>query len=151
MIGFFKRFSKNPTEMVTDTPIPEVAQCDCERQECKILIVCKGAAFSDSIADYAIDMAQKTRSSLVALNLDESGKQFDDFCSKAKQSIQEFSCKAMEAGLGFAHEVRQGNEEAVVSELYSQDPQFRYIMDDAPDICKRGTIPVYTRATLHAK
>lgn len=152
MIAFFKRLTNSRPEVVTDTMTPETARCDCERQQCKILIVSKGQSFSQDVADYAINMAKKTRSAIVALSLDESGRHFDDFCAKAKDNINDFSCKAADAGLSFCHEIRQGEEETVVSQLYSQDPQFRYIMDDSVSVCKhRSTIPVYTRATMRAK
>ena len=152
MIALFKRLTNGRSETVTDTMPPVTARCDCERSQCKILVVCKGQSFSQDVADYAINMAQKTRSSLVALSLDESGHRFDEFQAKAKDNIGYFSAKAADAGLSFCHEIRQGQEETVVSQLYSQDPQFRYVMDDTAGCSRnRSAIPVYPRPTLRAK
>lgn len=150
MKAFFKRFAGNRKETVTDTPLATEAVCR-DRQECKILIVCRGQAFSRGIADYAVSMAAKTRSSLVALNLDESGRDFKAFSDQARKNIEYFSCKAADAGLAFSHEVRQGDEDTVVAQMHEQD-QFRYVMDDSAIVSQnRTTIPVYTRATLRAK
>ena len=151
MKAFFKRIAGNRECAVADTPIVTEAP-RCERQQCKILVVCKGHAFSPSIADYAINMAKRTRSSLVALSLDESGRDFDGFCSEAQRKIEYFSCKAEKAGLNFSHEIRQGKEDAVVAQMHERDPQFKYVMDDSAVVSKSSrAIPVYTRATLRAK
>lgn len=150
MKAFFKRFATTRKEPVAATPTVEAA-VRCERPQCKILVVCKGYSFSRGIADYAISMASKTRSSLVALNLDESGRDFPGFSREAEKNIEYFSCKAAEAGLAFSHEVRQGDEETVVAQMHEKDP-FRYVMDDSAVASKnRSSIPVYTRATLRAK
>jgi len=151
MKSFFKRLTRKEKESVTDTPIATV-QCDCEKDQCKILIVCRGEAFSRSVADYAVSMARKTRSSLVALNVDESGRDFTGFLEESKRNIDYFSCRAAEAGLGFCHEIRQGDEESVVASMHAEDPGLRYVMDDSAVVCKnQKSIPVYTRATLRAK
>ena len=154
MKAFFKRLSGNRTKTVSNSNmVMDNAVSECEQdQQCKILIVCKGEAFSRSIADYAINMAKKTRSSLVALNLDESGKDFQSFSCEARTNIEYFSCKAADAGLGFCHEIRQGEQDAVVEQMHVNDPQFRYVMDDTA-VVRNNTrsIPVYTRATLRAK
>ncbi len=154
MKAFFKRLSGGRKQRVSAAPrAAKAAVCSCEeRRECRILIVCKGKAFSRVTADYAVTMAQKTRSSLVALNLDESGRDFEGFCNEAKRNIEYFSCRAKDAGLGFSHEVRKGAEDAVVAQLHENDPSFRYVMDDSAGLCRnRSVIPVYTRATLRAK
>jgi len=123
-----------------------------EKTQYKILVVCKDRKFSRSIADYAVDMARKTHSSLVAVNVDESGWDFEGFRSQAKRDIEYFSHKASDAGLCFRHEVRQGDESAVVAHMHEQDPGFRYVMDDSAAVCKnRSRIPVYTRAVLRTK
>ncbi|SKA87597.1 hypothetical protein SAMN02745704_02057 [Paucidesulfovibrio gracilis DSM 16080] len=150
MKTFFKRFGRNRKEMVTEAPLTTEA-VRCDQPECKILVVCRGRSFSRGIADYAISMASKTRSSLVALNLDESGRDFAAFSDEARKNIEYFSCKASDAGLNFSHEVRQGKEGTVVAQLHEKEP-FRYVMDDSAAVCQsRSTIPVYTRATLQAK
>jgi len=151
MKAFFKRFSRTREAAATDIP-PMQDPCQCEQEQCKILIVCKGNSFSQGIADYAITMAKKTRTSLVALNLDETGRDFAGFRAQAERNIANFSTMASNAGLAFEHEVRQGDEDSVVSQMHKTDPQFRYVMDDSVVICKnKTTIPVYTRATLRAK
>jgi hypothetical protein len=158
MKTFFKRISGNRRKSVTPAPAAAAtasaaADCVCgERQQCKILIVSKGQEFSRGIADYAVDMACKTRSSLVALNIDESGKDFDGFRSQAQRNIEYFNAKAANAGLAFSHEIQQGDENAIVARMHEKDPSFRYVMDDSAAVCKnRRSIPVYTRATLRAK
>ncbi|OIQ52259.1 hypothetical protein BerOc1_00733 [Pseudodesulfovibrio hydrargyri] len=159
MKTFFKRISGNHSQTVIPAPAAATAaasaaaDCVCnERQQCKILIVCKGQEFSRGIADYAVDMACKTRSSLVALNIDESGKDFDGFRSQAQRNIEYFNARAADAGLAFSHEIQQGDENAIVARMHEKDPSFRYVMDDSAAVCKnRRSIPVYTRATLRAK
>ncbi len=151
MKAFFKRIAGTRRETVT--PAPSTVEPTCrDRQECKILCVCKGQEFSRSIADYAVDMAKRTRSSLVALNIDESGRDFEGFTSMARQNIEYFNCKAADAGLSFCHEIRQGDESSVVKHMHEKDPSFRYVMDDSASVSRgRSSIPVYTRATLRAK
>ena len=151
MKAFFQRFtSKRNQTVAAPSSVSETTRC--ERRQCKILIVCKGYAFSRGVADYAINMAKKTRSSLVALNVDESGRDFDGFRNQAKRNIEYFSCRAADAGLSFSHEIRQGAEDTVVAQMHEKDPLFKYVMDDTAVVCKsRSSIPVYTRATLQAK
>lgn len=153
MKAFFNRLSGNSKKTVPNsTIVMDNAVCACQQdQQCKILIVCKGEAFSRSVADYAVNMAKKTRSSLVALSLDESGKDFQTFSCQAKDNIKYFSCKAADAGLGFCHEIRQGAQDDVVEQMHASDPQFRYVMDDTAVVRNTRSIPVYTRATLRAK
>jgi len=159
MKTFFKRIAGNRRKTVTPASAAATAtasaaaDCVCnEKQQCKILIVCKGQEFSQGIADYAVDMACKTRSSLVALNIDESGRDFDGFRSQAERNIEYFNAKAAHAGLAFSHEIQQGDENSIVARMHEQDPSFRYVMDDSAAVCKdRRSIPVYTRATLRAK
>lgn len=150
MKSFFKRFAGSRKETVTETVLATEA-VRCDQPECKILVICRGQSFSRGIADYAVSMAAKTRSSLVALNLDESGRDFKAFSDEANKNIEYFSRRAKDAGLAFSHEVHQGKEEAVVAKMHEKD-QFRYVMDDSAVVCQsRSTIPVYTRATLQAK
>jgi hypothetical protein len=154
MKAFFKRITGARRNTATPAPVAAAAaKCACgEKQQCKILIVSKGREFSRGIADYAVDMACKTRSSLVALNIDESGKDFNGFSDQARRNIEYFNAKAADAGLTFRHEIRQGDESSVVARMHEQDPSFRYVMDDSAAVCKnRSSIPVYTRATLRAK
>lgn len=151
MKAFFKRLAGSRNTAAVETTTVSKATCG-EREQCKILIVCKGYAFSRGIADYAINMAKKTRSSLVALNIDELGRDFTGFQDKAKKEIEYFSCRAADAGIAFEHEIRQGDEATVVDQIHESDPRFRYVMDDTAVVCKsRGSIPVYTRATMRAK
>ncbi len=117
----------------------------------KILVVSKGAAFSGSVVSYAIGMAAKTQSSLVALNLDEHGSDFKNFCDKSEENIADFSGQAKEAGLLFAHIVKSGKEDAVVAELHCEDCGYRYVMEDVADRKTNTAIPVYTRAMLRVK
>lgn len=156
MKAFFQRITGARRQSATPAPPAPAAAAagrDCrERQQCKILIVCKGQAFSQGIADYAVDMACKTRSSLVALNIDESGRDFAGFRSQAERNIEYFNKKAADAGLAFRHEIQQGDENAIVARMHEKDPSFRYVMDDSAAVCKnRRSIPVYTRATLRAR
>ncbi len=154
MKTFFKRITGTRRQSVTPAPaVVAAAGCGCrERQQCKILIVSKGQEFSRGIADYAVDMACKTRSSLVALNIDESGRDFAGFRSQAERNIEYFNKKAADAGLTFRHEIQQGDENAIVARMHEKDPSFRYVMDDSAAVCKnRSSIPVYTRATLRAR
>jgi hypothetical protein len=155
MKAFFKRITGTRRKTATPAPAAATAAAECvcgEKRQCKILIVCKGQEFSRGIADYAVDMACKTRSSLVALNIDESGRDFDGFRRQAERNIEYFNAKAADAGLTFSHEIHQGDENAIVARMHEQDPSFRYVMDDSAAVCKnRSSIPVYTRATLRAK
>ncbi|WP_421899487.1 hypothetical protein [Maridesulfovibrio sp.] len=127
--------------------VNDLSECTCSGG--KILVVSKGAAFSGSVVNYAVEMAARTKSSLIALNLDELGSNFTDFCSQSQENISHFSTKAEEAGLCFAHLVKQGAEDSVVAELHNQDEELRYVMEDVVRNPNAGpTIPVYTRATL---
>ncbi|MEF2229601.1 MAG: universal stress protein [Pseudodesulfovibrio sp.] len=151
MKALFKRISGNRSETASDTSASQAAP-RADRPQYKILVVCKGCAFSRGVVDYAVNIAKKTRSSLVALNIDESGRDFAGFNDEAKRNIEYFSCKAAGAELAFSHEIQQGDENSVVARMHEKDPQFRYVMNDTAAAGKsRGSIPVYTRATLHAK
>ncbi|WP_319777098.1 hypothetical protein [Maridesulfovibrio sp.] len=127
--------------------VNNLSECTCEGG--KILVVSKGAAFSGKVVNYAVEMAARTQSSLIALNLDERGSDFNNFCSQSEENISHFSAKAEEAGLLFAHVVKQGAEDSVVAELHNQDKKLRYVMEDvARNKSASAAIPVYTRATL---
>ncbi|WP_432734877.1 hypothetical protein [Maridesulfovibrio sp. FT414] len=118
----------------------------------KILVVSKGSAFSGNVVNYAIEMAARTRSSLVALNLDEQGADFDNFRTRSQENVSSFSSKAQEAGLLFAHVVKQGAEDSVVADLHSEDGNVRYVMEDVASHRATGrAVPVYTRAMLRVK
>ncbi|WP_320171162.1 hypothetical protein [Maridesulfovibrio sp.] len=118
----------------------------------KILVVSKGAAFSGKVVSYAVEMAARTKSSLVALNLDEQGSDFGNFCSQSEENISDFSSKAKEAGLLFAHVVKHGKEDSVVADLHEQDGNLRFVMEDVATSKSAGrAIPVYTRAMLRVK
>jgi hypothetical protein len=139
-----------------ETPIKQEQEVTktttCNHPGCKILVVCKGDTFSRTIVDYAVSMAAKTKSGLIALNLNEKGHDFPAFCAKAEQNISEFSCKATEAGLQFSHMVRHGAENHVVAQLHAENAGLRYVMDDiVSSTSKAQTIPVYTRATIRAR
>ncbi|WP_022663395.1 hypothetical protein [Paucidesulfovibrio longus] len=122
------------------------------RAACKILVVSKGTSFSNEVMEYAIDMASKTRSSLVALNLDENGHNFSQFENTCASNIDGFSCRAAEAGLRFNHLVRSGAEDHVVADLHKEDSEFRYVMNDVvSESSTSRSIPVYTRATLRVR
>ena len=149
MKTLFKRISGNRSETATQTSA--TTESRPERPQYKILVVCKGCNFSQGVIDYAVNIAKKTRSSLVALNIDETGRDFDGFSSEAKRNIEYFTCKAAGAELSFSHVIQQGDENSVVARMHEKDPQFRYVMNDTAAAGKRGSIPVYTRATLHAK
>ncbi|MFW5490265.1 MAG: universal stress protein [Desulfovibrio sp.] len=153
MKTFFQRFTRGNSPTTNTALAEDVCKTQrAERPQCKILVVCKGNEFSSGVINYAIDMACKTRSALVALNLDEKGTSYDEFQVTARTNIQRFETKANAAGLHFAHEVRQGAEAKVIDEMYQADATFRYVMDDAAAVCKnKKVIPVYTRATLRAK
>lgn len=134
------------------TRAAQVQAAATQRAACKILVVSKGTSFSKEVMDYAIDMASKTRSCLVALNLDESGANFSQFETSCASNINGFSCRAAEAGLRFDHLVRSGAEDNVVADLHDQDAAFRYVMNDVVSESARSrSIPVYTRATLRAR
>ncbi|CCO25525.1 hypothetical protein [Maridesulfovibrio hydrothermalis] len=122
------------------------------RPGCKILVVSKGNSFSGNVVNYAVEMAAKTRSSLVALNLDEQGTNFSEFQAESKDNISSFSAKANEAGLLFAHIVKKGAEDSVVAELHCKDSEFRYVMEDvATTKSTKQAIPVYAHAMLRVK
>lgn len=153
MKTFFQRFTRN-TSTVANAALAEDTETAerAERPQCKILVVCKGMEFSSGVIDYAINMAARTRSSLVALNLDEGGRGFERFRAEAQNNIGRFETKAKAAGLLFKHEVRRGSEDTVIDAMYREDDTFRYVMDDTAAVCRnRRVIPVYTRATLRAK
>ncbi len=154
LVGFIRSmWAKNSkTATVQTTTKTAVTSSPETCKECKILILCKGCTFSKDVIDYAIDMASRTRSSLVALNLDETGANFSKFRAESENNVASFSCKAAEAGLNFAHVVEQGAEDLVVERLHSQDESFRYVMDDVVSTTTpKQPIPVYSRAMLRAK
>lgn len=138
----------SPAEATCAATIPTEEKC----LDQKILVVCKGAEFSGNVMDYAVDMAAKTKCGLVALNLDERGHDFTNFCTESEKNISSFSAKAEQAGLTFNHVVRHGAEDSVVAELHCADNSFRYVMEDiAAHTSTDRIIPVYTRATLRVK
>merc|ERR1711879_163017 len=111
--NFIKRMMRTKEEgpTVSNEAKQTTPSTNATRNDCKILILCKGCTFSEDMMEYAIDMAAKTKSSLVALNLDEQGTNFSSFCSESEKNICNFSDKATKAGLSFAHVVEQGAED----------------------------------------
>jgi high-affinity K+ transport system ATPase subunit B len=102
--------------------------------------------------DYSINLATKTRSSLVALSLDERGSNFTQFSEESVKNFTNFSSMVAKAGLQFEHVVKQGAESSVVAKLYDSDEAFRYVLDDIGTTrSKKQVIPVYTRATMRTR
>ena len=101
--------------------------------------------------DYAANMAARTQSEIVALNLDEKGIDFDQFRQQASANVAGFAQKAQDLGLKFSHLVMHGQEENVLDTLYAKDAGYRYVMDDLPALTgKTRSIPVYSRVSLRA-
>jgi len=157
--GFFlktiiKRLCAKKPEDSASQSLTETAPCESKAvcTDCKILIVCKGSTFSQNVMDYSINLATKTRSNLVALNLDERGSGFKGFREESVNNVTNFCSMATEAGLQFEHIVEQGAESSVVAKLYDSDPAFRYVLDDVDGtMSKKQIIPVYTRATMRTR
>jgi hypothetical protein len=151
-INPFRSKSREETPINQEQTVTSKPTTSSDSSGCKILVVCKGDTFSQTVVDYAVSMAAKTGSGLIALNLNERGHDFSGFCSKSEQNVAEFSCKASEAGILFDHLVRQGAENHVVAQLHAENAGLRYVMDDIASASPSSqVIPVYTRATIRAR
>jgi len=158
MRSFFSRFRKD-SKAIEPCAANAEAMCKqacCEDGPCevcsKILVVCKCTAFSEEMIHYASSMAARTRSDIVALNLDEKEHDFDRFSKQAYKDIHCFARKAETQGVGFSHIVAHGQEEQVLDTLYAKDAGYRYVMDDMPALKgKTHSIPVYSRTPLRVR
>jgi len=155
-VGLFRRLGFGRKSGDRKPSAPGEQSCVAPRIErsgsCKILVLTKNPIFSEAIMNYAVEMASKTATAIVALNLDEHGHSFAKFQDQANEDIGRFQRKATDLGLHFSHMVAHGAEDQVVAKLHAADPHFRYVMNDmAADASPRRSFPVYTRATLRAK
>ncbi len=101
---------------------------------------------------YAVTMASRTKSEIVALSLDEKENDFKQFSAQCTQNIGKFSQEAKKMGLQFSHLVSHGQEDKVLDTLYAKDSGYRYVMDDMPALMgKKHSIPVYSRVSLRVK
>jgi hypothetical protein len=105
-------------ELVDDRPIT------IDRQ-LKLLVVGNEASFSDSIIDYAIEMAKRMSYDILALNTApftcdtfnlfsyHQKKLCNDFRDMARENVSSFKEKALESGLKFKHIIMfEGVDEA---------------------------------------
>lgn len=148
----FRKSAVKNAEQVTETCTCVDKAGETSYDTCKILVVSNESSFSREIISYAVSMAAKTDSSIVALNIYDHGDDFSGYEAESCRRIETFSSAASELGLDFAHLVEHGKEDSVVAKLHAKDPNYRYVINDVPrEKTGATTFPVYTRATMRAK
>lgn len=140
-------------EAPTSTPVSTFAEKTViQSGGGKILVLCKGPAFSEGLVADTLRMAAKAGMSIVALNLYEHGNEFPEFQRQAKSNIEGFQRKAQAAGLDFTQMVAKGPEALTMTRLLASGFRFRHLMvDTTRPAAARSAAPVYTRATLRAE
>ena len=109
----------------------------------RLVVVGRGAVFSDKIIDYALEMAKRMDYEIVAVSAapllachtltilhHHRDKVCADFEEQAKESIEEFRTKAKELDVGFTHVIKYHRTQKVLHELKRELGGFEFIVSE---------------------
>ncbi len=102
-----------------------------------IVVVGSPSAFSDELMTYALDMAGRLKSSILALNLN---------AQKSDEYAAEFRNAAQGKDIPFSHLVCAGQQDQVVEALSRKHPNLQYVMSEPRPTAR--AIPVYCPAPV---
>jgi len=112
-----------------------------EEETRKLVVVGKESQFSNEIIDYAIDMAERMKYEIVALNTaplscetfqksTSKDKIFMDFQMLAEQSARPFRKEAQRRGISFTHVVKFSESYEVLAELRKEIGEFEFVVSE---------------------
>lgn len=126
-----------------------------------ILVAANGDSFSETLNNYALDMAKRLDYEILALNVSEpfSGaeeqrkKEEEAFRESCKCSVQKMQENAEKIGVSVSGLIEWGHLDDVVARLHTQYPGMRYVLTEPdPDIVQtnkgRTEIPVFDLGSL---
>lgn len=128
-----------------------------------ILVIGREDRFSELLAEYSLDMAQRLGFEILAVNTsdaplalaaakrEEATAIFRDNCKANVAALRE---KAVEKGIQFGHLVEIGGQDAVVEKLHAEYPGMRYVLTEPdPEVAQimngRVAIPVFNLGRYH--
>ncbi len=122
----------------------------------KILVVGKEAGFSETLADYAIEMAERMNYEIVALNVIPMGKRLASFLhdkikeelqTKTEDAAEAFKTKALEKNIPFSHTIRFGETDRMIKALNGEFKRISFILSEPEHVpdgdSTREIIPVF--------
>lgn len=104
-----------------------------------ILVLNKGTVYSEVLMKYAIEMAQRLNTRILALNIMEvpsgltreaSEATTRNFEKRVNQHIKRFAEKAEAKGIELDHIIRSGDEDQVLQELNNANSGIRYCLSE---------------------
>lgn len=126
----------------------------------KILVVGREAAFSEAVVDYAVNLAERLGYDLIALNVGPKAETGGFLYSPYRRYLQEkfrkqataaarlLEAKAREKGLAFDHQVRFGDLSRAIEELNHQKRRIEFVINASEmseaEMAGGVTLPVFT-------
>ncbi|MFP3983289.1 MAG: universal stress protein [Desulfurivibrionaceae bacterium] len=112
---------------------------DASSRNQTILVLNKGTVFSEVLMKYAIEMAQRFNTGILALNMMEvptgltkeaSEATIRNFEKRVNQHIKRFAEKAKAKGIELDHIIRMGDEDQILREINNTNPGIRYCLSE---------------------
>ncbi|MGD9732901.1 MAG: hypothetical protein AB7U45_12035 [Desulfamplus sp.] len=123
----------------------------------KILMIAKEEFFQDLMAEYAINLAERLKYELIAVNVNTTGFYNDLFNrnSLALLSNTQFQKKAALQGVKFQYQARCGTLWEAVEDIVSRIKGIELILTDSKEheieIAECSSVPVFSFITQHKK
>jgi hypothetical protein len=124
-------------ELIDEQPVEQK-----ENRSSTLLVVGNEANFSDSIIEYAIEMAQRMSYSILALNTapftcntmnlfsSQQKKLCNDFSELARKNVASFKEKAEENGIDFRHIIMFNSVDEAQEELFKERKDIAFVISN---------------------
>ncbi len=122
----------------------------------KILVVGNEAGFSETLSNYAIEMAERMNYEIVALNVIPMGKRLASFLhdrikeelqTRTEDAAEAFKTKALEKNIPFTHTVKFGEIDRMIKALNGEFKRVSFILSEPEHVpdgdSTREIIPVF--------
>jgi len=125
-------------ELIEEQPIKH----EQEITQSKLLVVGNHGEFSDSIMEYALEMAGRLSYDILALNSApftcntlrlfsaEQKKLCNDFENLAKENVQSFKEKVEEMGIGFKHVIMFNSSDKAQEEVFKEYKDIAFVISN---------------------
>lgn len=123
-----------------------------------ILMIVNGDSCSETLKDYALEMAKRLDYKLLALHVTESPLSLSeesrkaiisDFRESCRHSVKTLRKKAEQIGVSFSNVIECGNSDDIVAKLHARYPGMRYVLTEPdPEIVRSdaghaAAVPVF--------
>lgn len=129
----------------------------------KILVIGREDSFSDTLIEYAVDMAKRWRYEILALNVtkgplslsatvrDNAAELFRKNCLANVVALQTL---AEQKGVAVSHRVEIGDQDTIVESVHAEFPGLRYALTEPdPEVTQgvkgRVEVPVFDLGSFH--